>query len=727
MPYTIEPRAVTDFLKEKLELPVFQRAPSWKERQNFNLLLSVFKGFPIGVVVVSSEMSGSRRVLLDGRQRREALAQMTDPEAIAHWAFKTLRLRGKRLGKNATSEEWKEAFWGRVEEFLGNQEAEPVGIEDMTTSDGSEAKPEEPDDDADEADALMPEDDQDEEDDDESAGNLTEEAESLPAPPESLSLRNLEPMEELLQVLLLSRKKAFTQLFDFRSELGSHPKLKYVAINPAGAEDVSTSALSEWILSALASRLDTEDLSPDTLFAALDSDHVVLDEDALRARINEDWHKLSSRIRAVLRLEEYLRKTRLGYVEVSAPTAADEMKIFELINTGGTPLTSAEILSAKRDWNIEVPEAPAEVRSSRINLYQDALKIPPKDSVVRRWDVAATAIDRLAMPWIFGTFNIRKKAQFESQTILGFQLYSGAYLGRLMKDDLGELGSREDVQWATTAFDDDIKGAVSAAASIPISYWQQWSKSDLSLKSSMSAAVALEFLLVLLADWQRKDRPTSGAKHLALQRNAARHLDRLIYEYLTRRWAGSSDSKIAADLRAFRDGPSVVTPVSTEQWIALVEQALNGADRFSPPPTRQGKTSVRKEMRLFLLYFCMLRGVPAPSDADGGYAVDHIIPEAEFEASTSATFSFRNRVTNLAIVPTSFNQRKSAHPMDSLPATHQTWLQGKISEYEQIDSGDLTKYTSAEDAPALHEYRASVVRETFTQHRSHFLEHLTPK
>jgi hypothetical protein len=128
--YTIEPRVVTDFLKERLELPVFQRAPSWKDRQNFNLLLSVFKGFPIGVVVVSSEDGGSRKVLLDGRQRREALAKMTDPDAIAHWAFRSLRLRGHRLSKNASDEDWESAFWARVEEFLGNPDSAAMALSD---------------------------------------------------------------------------------------------------------------------------------------------------------------------------------------------------------------------------------------------------------------------------------------------------------------------------------------------------------------------------------------------------------------------------------------------------------------------------------------------------------------------------------------------------------------------------------------------------------------------
>jgi hypothetical protein len=432
--YTIEPRAVTDFLKERLELPVFQRAPSWKERQNFNLLLSVFKGFPIGVVVVSAEGTGTRRVLLDGRQRREALLRMTDPEAITHWAFRTLRLRGKRLSRNASSEEWKDAFWARVEEFLGNPDSsEPASVAEEDHSTVPEL------DEPDEVEVVEDESYDDRADDDESDSPI-EGSDASAVAPESLSLRNLQPMEELLQLLLLSRKRAFSHLFDFRDELGEHPKLKYVAHDASGTDAVSTALLSDWLRTSVVTKGDSEDVRGTHLFDALNDEYVVLDAERLRDRIEGVWPELAPRIRAVVRLEGYLRRTRLGYIEVAAPSSADEMKIFELINTGGTPLTSAEILSAKRDWNIEVPDAPGAVRTARINLYQESLKIAPRDSVVRRWDVAATTVQRLSLPWVFGTFNTRKKPQFESQTILGFQLYAGAYLGRLMKDDLGELG-----------------------------------------------------------------------------------------------------------------------------------------------------------------------------------------------------------------------------------------------------------------------------------------------
>jgi hypothetical protein len=727
--YTIEPRVVTDFLKERLELPVFQRAPSWKDRQNFNLLLSVFKGFPIGVVVVSSEDGGSRKVLLDGRQRREALAKMTDPDAIAHWAFRSLRLRGHRLSKNASDEDWESAFWARVEEFLGNPDSAAMALSDaldaaMAITSTAEDSLYDAEADATAEEYGVPEEDRADESDE--GGSLDEDVRVVATPPVGLTLQHLEPMEELLHILLLSRRGSYARLFDFREFLGPHPRLKYLSTDGQGQEVISTAALSEWIREAARSWGDDVELSPGALIESINDQYVVVEPDGLRDRLTLDWSKYVSRIRALVRLEDYLRNTRLGYIEVAAPTAADEMKIFELINTGGTTLTSAEILSAKRDWNIEVKEPSEAIRNARRDLYRDALRIPPRDDVVRRWDVSATLADRLSVPWVLGSFNVRKKAQFEAQTILGFQLYAGRYLGRLMKDDLGELGSRDDVPWGTEAFETEIDQALQSASCIPLAYWQQWSSWGISLRSVMSAAVALEFLLLLVTDWRRKGQPTAGASAQSLRKNAVTLIDRLIFEYLTRRWAGSSDSKIASDLRTFVDGPPVVPPVPPTEWAGVIDQALAGEDRFAPPQPRTGKSPLRKEMRLLLLYFAMLRGIEAPAAAEHGYAVDHIIPEAKFAAS-SVGAEYRNRITNLAIVSEEFNRRKSDYAMDALPATHATWLAGKIGYYEQINENELTRYTSAADAAALHSHRAQVIRDTFQDHRSHFLEYLTPQ
>ncbi|MDT8718070.1 DUF262 domain-containing protein [Clostridium sp. 19966] len=57
-----------------MKLPRFQRKQTWKPTDNFKLCISVFKGYPIGVVIINSCNKPDRiDWLLDGRQRRHAL------------------------------------------------------------------------------------------------------------------------------------------------------------------------------------------------------------------------------------------------------------------------------------------------------------------------------------------------------------------------------------------------------------------------------------------------------------------------------------------------------------------------------------------------------------------------------------------------------------------------------------------------------------------------------
>ncbi len=51
------------------------------------------------------------------------------------------------------------------------------------------------------------------------------------------------------------------------------------------------------------------------------------------------------------------------------------MKIFEIINSAGTQLTSAEILSAKATWNLPV-EHPHQTIVEGKNLLYNSLEIP---------------------------------------------------------------------------------------------------------------------------------------------------------------------------------------------------------------------------------------------------------------------------------------------------------------------------------------------------------------
>lgn len=692
MGYVIEPKAATEFIAAKIDLPLFQRAPSWTPSKNFNLTLSVFKGYPVGVVVVSAgPFHTANKVLLDGRQRREALTQMLDPQNLYDWAVKALK-----LGRKHTELEFEDAYWIAVEDFLGDHsqgDEEPTsGVADETLAESDESPSSAPDDDPDDASATPT------------------------TAPESLSIKGLKPLEELLRVLLLCRGGAFTAPFNFAPYLTTTKGLKFFKTSEGGKPRISSSDLCQWIRDSEPA-WSAAGSTPDALAQWLADTYNVQDESALRTHIQKEWAKIQARVTAVLQLESRLADTRIGYIEVAAPTTADEMKIFELINTSGTALTSAEILSARADWNKEVADPPEAVKVARASLYK-SLKIDPRDSEVRRWDVAATLIERLSLDWVFGTFDSKKTA-FEQRTQLGFQLYAGHYLGRIMKDDLGDLGSAK-VPWDSLELDHIIEKSLAAASSVPLSLWESWSKSGFSLLSAMSAAVAMDFILLLARDWIRKERPSKGADAKAVRRNAATILDRLVFEYLDGQWGHAGDSRLARDLQNLEGSPKVMVPVSTESWNGLLTKALGGEPPFNLSPTK-GKTAPTKPVRLLLLYFCMLRGLDAPTIMDKGYAVDHIIPEAAFEASPVGS-QYRNRITNLALVPGAFNAKKSDRALNDLPADHRPWLVSKIAAYEQIPESDFDKYSDPSGAEALHEFRSEVWSETFGKLRTGFLK-----
>ena len=95
--YEIRPETAKTFITDRsISLPRFQRKQTWDEKKNFQLCISVFKGYPMGVCIINTEKDGSKtkKYLLDGRQRRNALSQMYEnPEVIGLWAKKFLRFK----------------------------------------------------------------------------------------------------------------------------------------------------------------------------------------------------------------------------------------------------------------------------------------------------------------------------------------------------------------------------------------------------------------------------------------------------------------------------------------------------------------------------------------------------------------------------------------------------------------------------------------------------------
>jgi hypothetical protein len=121
--FTLRPESIKTFVEDKkIKLPRFQRKATWDEKKNFNLCISVFRDYPLGVVVIKVE-SGSGKAselqkwLLDGRQRREALGKIKNPENIYDWAKSAIKFKN-----NDNEDELREKYWAYVRKYIGEDE-----------------------------------------------------------------------------------------------------------------------------------------------------------------------------------------------------------------------------------------------------------------------------------------------------------------------------------------------------------------------------------------------------------------------------------------------------------------------------------------------------------------------------------------------------------------------------------------------------------------------------
>ena len=393
--YELRPESIKTFVEDgTIRLPRFQRKPTWGPRKAFNLALSLFRGYPLGLVVIKRETDGSRvrKFLLDGRQRRDALIAVREPEELYAWAKVALGFRS-----NSTADQIRELFDTYVEGYFG--------IEDWELS----LAPHE---------ELAPELEGEGSEDSDLAGDVDEDIELTSDDDleyEDEAREDTEPatgeggLQELLQIILLvhPRRKfssGFTGPFDFDRWVDGLDFI--VRDRDTGKRHVQGSRLRIWLRSQQA-YADTEDLSyPPTkaqFFDWLMASGTLREgvtENRLRSTIESRWDRLHAAMTAIEAIDRRLQESQIGYLEIRDTSASDERKIFEIINTAGTPLTAAEILSAKSSWNVEVEEPAQQIERDVERLYK-SMKIPHDGKVVR-WDIAATLRDRLDIPAILG-------------------------------------------------------------------------------------------------------------------------------------------------------------------------------------------------------------------------------------------------------------------------------------------------------------------------------------
>jgi len=447
--------------------------------------------------------------------------------------------------------------------------------------------------------------------------------------------------------------------------------------------------------------------------------------DVLALNINARWDQLNRAMRLARSLDSRVQNGRLGVLEIRNTSHSAERKIFEIINAAGTPLTAVEILSARHAWNRSV-EPVSDLLSANVQGLYSTMGLPSPSDVVR-WDVAATVMDRLPIPFVFGALGGSDAGSspttraFERRVTLGFKILAGWYTGVINKDAIDQLPAAganltPPLPWGSLQMEQVMVEAMTRAFEQPmLRVWHDW---RLSLADNLGDAVALNFLLILTRDYVRKGRPSAGADLLRYRKNARTELDRLVFEYVTGVWRGSGDSRIASNLKRLGTADPLLAPVPSAEWKLLVEGVVDRGEIRGLPYT----TGVDRRITLLLLYrnvVCGLKRIKPGVVNDESIHIDHIVPQELFSLASAEQATYQNHIVNLSPLPGRLNllkRNRTLVEIDDAP------MQAEVAAYELIPEEAVSSVSTLYGLETLAEVRGDRLKADLTTHRQHVLD-----
>lgn len=679
MSYIIEPMSLITFLDEtKLKLPRFQRKSTWDKKQNFELAISIFQDYPVGVVIINQEQKVSW--LLDGRQRRNALMLMRDnPVELYEWARNYIGFK-----KNEDIQDITELYWDKVEKYLETEERDEPE-ENQNGEDGYEP-------------TVYG-------DDEEDAVYTADEENSFD------SVKQRQGLKTLLDLILMVHQNKpsgsrWEQTFDFRKYF---PKLEYAPTK--NGSKISPKMLRRFLLE-LTKVIDHEYDGRLTRQNLIDyyTQKFYIDESNQKKFENDvekNWDSISNSIHVISCSEKIFADARIGIIRLTNATQLDAQNIFSRINKGGTQLKAEELLSAKPYWNREVFINDNAVISKVKEMYE-RLEIPAPESVVR-WDLAATLISRIQdHGLVFDTYDaVKQKNGVSMEEIsLGFKLLSAVYQGGMSARDLTELEKNETIKWDRDI--DELIDNFNVIFNIILQdsffkFFTSWKKPIVRL---LGKAIALEFVTILLLDWKEKGKPrySESGEMKALRRDARILFDRLVFEYTTKTWRGSGDSKMSNDIKNWK---SRFVPVSDDPWKKFVKDACDGS--------YNGQPTTVKLLRPVLYYYYVITNAAPINQIDVSFDVDHIIPQELFKDNVSIDQTFKDSLVNLALLPKKENISKKSKRLNEIT---DVWLKTQITAYTKIKEEDFDKYSDVTNIGDLREQRRKLFTTAFGINRT---------
>ncbi|MFA7123438.1 MAG: DUF262 domain-containing protein [Candidatus Delongbacteria bacterium] len=685
--YEIRPESVKTFVEDtSIKLPRFQRKQTWDDKKNFELCISVFKGYPMGVCILNIERDSKGKTskwLLDGRQRRNALMKIwEDPENIYIWAKKWISLKN-----NDQISDVEEKFWMKINDYLE---------EDELNNDDSNGQENE-DNDKIEDDTIQ---------------NLDTSDDVNVAEDTNFHKADLELLIEIIKLVHNKTNKysGFTRPFDFTKIINNLP---YESSYNDGSKYLNSRKLMSFI-SEYASFCRDENLDEidQESFKSFFTQRFQLGKEdivKLSSKINLNWSHILKRMDLIEKIRSLLISAKIGLIEVKDIQLTDSQKIFNIINSKGTKLNAVEILSAKPSWNIRIENPTIDQQRTTNEIYS---KIQIKSEDVVKWDISASLMLRLTNANTFFMTFSDTKTDFEKQITLGFKMLSGIFQRGVKKENIDDLGKNKNINWNTEI--DGIINDINLLTRLILSfdyfkYFKSWQGSIINI---LSDSISLNFLLVMYEDWKRKGKPIGNDKRSkAFQKNSFILIDKLVYEYVTKQWRGSSDAKISQNIKAIDTEDDLFSSISKSKWAELINGILD-SNLIEDEKISQGL------MTPLLYHFYCTRSIQGP-DTDCSIEVDHIVPQSIFKSSTlNDKDTIQHNLYNLALLPKNENCSKSNKRLVEI---NNQWLKDQILKYEFIEESEFQKFSDLINLDELKDKRSKFFKEDFISDRERIL------
>lgn len=667
MSYNIETRSITEFVTDsKIKLPRFQRKSTWTAKQNFELAISIFQEYPVGVVIINDE--GHASWLLDGRQRRSALKDLrANPDLVYDWARKYIKFKS-----NQDVVEVKEMFWDKINAYLQQEENDDEETVDEEGFVASEQNPYE-----------------------------------QPQDEDINKWRQRDGLKTLLDIILMVHQKThsggkwervFADLNKYIERPPYAPKRENFRIIP----EVLRQFLLDYNNRVVNPTKDNFIQHMDD-FAAIKAGK----EKDFRNQVEQKWDDIKEIVQVISKSEQIISDARIGVILLKNVTPLDAQNIFSRINSGGTQLKAEELLSAKPFWNERVVVGDSKMLDLVNDLYSRMGVEVPKDGNVVRWDYGATLISRIKdQHLIFEDYReiISSQEIDMTQITLGFKLMSSYFNKGMSAVVVNELERNKHINWGSSI--DDLVNDVNTISEILLKteffkFLRSWKKS---LYKLLGAAPTLEYVTILLYDWKDKGCPrVSSAEYNAFVRDAKALFDRIIFEYSVGLWKGSGDSKMANHIKNWQER---IKPMSDDSWTNLITSACDGV--------YNGQNLDIKHLTPIICYqYALLKKMPEKTLEETS-EVDHIIPRSKLENNSLIPSSYKDALFNLELLPKDDNIQKKDKTLNELT---DGFLRQAISKYTGIQECDFGKYSDVSRIEELKKERLEYLLDVFEEKR----------